>query len=111
MRGGAARMNSGSPQHPLGTNGRRAGGQEPSHQQSHTPRQAARERAQHAAGAHARQLCDEIDRSQQALLRLGDQLQGAAAICRELFDDTCRQQEHDTLERAERILRQLRQRK
>lgn len=66
-----------------------------------------REQAQQAAGALAWRLCDEIDRAQHALERLHGELGGALTICRALFDEACRQQEHDTLERAERILRRL----
>ncbi len=97
---------SGAPRrHPVSSNGRPAVRHGPN--QGETPPGAARERAQQAAGAHAWRLCDEVDRTQQTLILLGGELEGAVAICHAVFDDRCRQQEHDTLERAERTLGQL----
>lgn len=64
-------------------------------------------RAQHAAGAHAWTLCDEIDQKQQNLNALRVELEGAITLCRALFDESADQQDLDTLDRAERILAQL----
>ena len=61
--------------------------------------------AQDAAGRHAAALCDEIDRNQQQLVRLRAELEGAAAVCRALLDDSSAADDFDALARAERILR------
>ncbi len=65
-----------------------------------TPRRLARD----AAGRHAAAVCDEIDRNQQKLIRLREELEGAAAVCRALLDDSSSQEDVDRLARAERIL-------
>jgi len=64
------------------------------------PRRLARD----AAGRHAAAVCDEIDRNQQQLIRLRQELEGAAAVCRALLGGSSSQEDLDGLARAERIL-------
>lgn len=60
-----------------------------------------------AATARANALCDEIDRRRHALIELGDELEGAIAVCRALLTeggDGCHLQ---AVLRAERIREQI----